>query len=192
MPPKAKITRGQIAAAAFSVVREKGIDALNARELAARIGCSTQPIFTCFSGMEDVRREVMKLAYECYLSMQKEDMEKGEYPPVKASGMSYIRFAGEEKQLFRFLFMRDRRGEEEPMAPPDLLITKICKATGMTRDEAIFFHAELWIVVHGIGTMIATDYLEWKKETISTILSDAYFGLLHRYKERKTEPDGRN
>ena len=192
MPPKVRVTREQIADAALSLVRERGIGALNARELATRLGCSPQPIFTCFSGMEEVREQVMHLAYGRYFAMQKEDMEKGEFPPVKASGMSYIRFAGEEKQLFRFLFMRDRRGEEKPMDPPEELIAKISESTGMTRDEAILFHAELWIVVHGIGTMIATDYFKWEKETISMILSDVYFGLLHRYKERKATSDGGN
>ena len=185
MPPKVKITRQQISDAAFALVRERGIGALNARELAARIGCSTQPIFTCFSGMEEVREDVMDRAYDCYYAMQKEDMEKGEYPPVKASGMAYIRFAKEEKELFRFLFMRDRRKEEGTVDPPDALIAKICEATGMTREEAILFHAELWIMVHGIGTMLATDYFNWEKETISEVLTDVYFGLLHRYKERK-------
>ena len=34
-----------------------------------------------------------------------EDMSSGEYPPYKASGMAYIRFADEERELFRLLFM---------------------------------------------------------------------------------------
>ena len=192
MPPKAKISRQQISDAALDFVRDRGIGALNARELAARIGCSTQPIFTCFSGMEEVMEEVMRRAYDCYYAMQREDMAKGEYPPVKASGMAYIRFAKEEKELFRFLFMRDRRKEEGTVDPPDALIAKICEETGMTREEAILFHAELWIMVHGIGTMIATDYFKWEKETVSGILTDVYFGLLLRYKERKMRTDEGN
>lgn len=192
MPPKKKISRQQISDAALDLVRDRGIGALNARELAARIGCSTQPIFTCFSGMREVREDVMHRAYDCYYAMQREDMEKSEYPPVKASGMAYIRFAKEEKELFRFLFMRDRRKEEDTIEPPDALIAKICETTGMTRDEALLFHAELWVMVHGIATMIATDYFEWEKETVSRILTDVYFGLLHRYKERKTSTDEGN
>ena len=35
------------------------------------------------------------------------------YPPYKAMGMGYIRFAAEERELFRLLFMRDRSGEEK-------------------------------------------------------------------------------
>ena len=35
-------------------------------------------------------------------------MAEGKYPPYKASGMAYIRFAKEEKELFKLLFMRDR------------------------------------------------------------------------------------
>ena len=48
---------------------------------------------------------------ELYQNYLKEDMASGKYPPYKASGMAYIRFAKEEKELFRLLFMRDRSHE---------------------------------------------------------------------------------
>ena len=55
--------------------------------------------------------------------------------------------------------------------------------TGMSEDEAYFFHLEMWVYVHGIATMIATDYLDWDEELISRMLTDAYEGMKERYKK---------
>ena len=48
---------------------------------------------------------------------------------------------------------------------------------------AYFFHLEMWVYVHGIAAMIATDYLDWDEELISRMLTDAYEGMKERYKK---------
>ena len=45
-------------------------------------------------------------------------------------------------------------------------------------------HLETWLYVHGIATMIATNYLEWDSEFVSNALTDCYTGLLHRFKTK--------
>ena len=45
MPPKVKTTREDIVSTALSLVRARGAGALNARAVAAALGCSTQPVF---------------------------------------------------------------------------------------------------------------------------------------------------
>lgn len=44
MPPKAKITKEMIVDAGVELVRESGIEHVNARAVAERLGCSTQPV----------------------------------------------------------------------------------------------------------------------------------------------------
>ena len=70
-----------------------------------------KPIFGLFENMRQVRAAVIERADGIYQQRLREDMQKGEYPPYKAGGMSYIRFAVEESELFKLLFMRDRTGE---------------------------------------------------------------------------------
>ena len=60
MAPKVKVTKGQILTAAVNIVRRDGIGALNARDLAKRLNCSTQPIFSCYSTMEKLKTDVWK------------------------------------------------------------------------------------------------------------------------------------
>ena len=46
MPPKPKYTKEEIVAAAYEITREKGIDAVVAREVGRRLNTSSSPIFT--------------------------------------------------------------------------------------------------------------------------------------------------
>ncbi len=179
MPPKAKFTREEVIAVAMEIVRKEGSKALTARTLGKALGCSSCPIFTLFAGMEEVQNEVLNGANSLYRRYIEEDMQAGKYPPYKASGMAYIRFAKEEKELFKLLFMRDRSGERveenrEEIAP---LLALIQSSLGLSEEEAYLFHLEMWIYVHGVATMIATSYLEWDMEFIGKTLTDIYFGL---------------
>lgn len=193
MPPKFKFTKADILKAALDITREKGISGLTARALAAKLGCSVKPIFGQFQNMEEVQQEVLTSAKDLYQSYLQKDIPSGKYPPYKASGMSYIRFAKEEKELFKLLFMRDRSGEkiEENKKEIEPLLQMIQKNTGLNEEEAYLFHLEMWLYVHGIATMIATSYLEWDIDFINKVLTDAYMGLKYRYcgEEKK---DGSN
>ena len=187
MPPKFKFTRDEITNAALNVTGMNGISGLTARALAAELGCSVKPIFGLFKNMEEVGQEVFIASDLLYQNYLREDMAKGKYSPYKASGMAYIRFAKEERELFKLLFMRDRSREkiEENKEEIRPLMQLIQQNLGISEDEAYLFHLEMWLYVHGIATMIATSYLDWDDEFISRVLTDAYMGLKYRYTEGK-------
>lgn len=188
MPPKFKFSRNEITKAALDVTRAKGISNLTARALAAQLGCSVKPIFGLFQNMEEVQQEVIFAANCRYESYLRQDMSSGIYPPYKASGMAYIRFAKEEKELFKLLFMRDRSGEENKDEEEiKELIGLIRKNLGLSEAEARMFHTEMWFYVHGIATTIATSYLEWDTEIISKVLTDGYNGLKYCYCRKDEE-----
>ena len=58
MPPKPKYTKEEIINVALDMVREKGADSLTARDLGAKLGTSSRPIFTAFENMEDLKNAV--------------------------------------------------------------------------------------------------------------------------------------
>ncbi len=184
MPPKVKVTKADIINASVNMVREKGVDALNARALAMCIGCSTQPIFSNFASMEELKEEMIQVASDVYQRFLREDMLSDRYPMYKASGMAYIRFAKEEKELFKLLFMRDRSKEQISGDFDDStkeIISLIQKNIGFSYEKAKLFHLEMWIYVHGIATMLATSYLPLEWDDISRIVTDAYEGMKERY-----------
>lgn len=185
MPPKVKITREDVIRVATEIVRERGDAALNARSIAEVLGCSTQPVFSNFPSMEAVRLSVIEVAHARYTEFSEREVAGGRYPPYKAKGMAYIRFAREERELFKLLFMRDRArtgaGAEE--SDWEKLVGFVGGYVGMEATSAELFHMEMWAFVHGIASMIATGYVELKEELISRMLSDAFLGVKKRFEE---------
>lgn len=187
MPPKVRITKEKIIQTAVETVRHLGADAVNARTVAQELGCSTQPVFSNFTTMEELRGAVLTAADTLYREYINREIATGEYPAYKASGMAYIRFAKEEKELFKLLFMRDRSAEgEQPETESTKQISDMVQAsTGLRGDRAMLFHLEMWAYVHGIATMTATDYLALDTELVSEMLTDAYQGMKKRYEVKE-------
>lgn len=185
MPPKVRITREDIVNTAVDIVRFGGAEAVNARRIAERLNCSTQPVFSNFSSMEALRGAVMDAADKCYREYIRRETETGAYPVYKASGMAYIRFAREEKELFKLLFMRDRAGEDVSAETDELkqIYRVVQSQTGLEGERAKRFHLETWAFVHGIAAMTATGYLELDTDLVSEMLTDAYQSLKARYEK---------
>ena len=62
MASKTKITREQLVAAGLDIVRAGGPEALNARAVAAALGCSTQPVFSNYASMQALEQDVLAAA----------------------------------------------------------------------------------------------------------------------------------
>lgn len=184
MPPKVRITKQEIVNTAVQLVRENGEVGINARIIASRLGCSTQPIFWNFSSMDELRLSVIEKANELCESYIKKEIESKSYPSYKASGMAYIRFAKEEKELFKLLYMRDRTGETLPeeMELTDGMKQIIHSSTGLDGENLQLFHLEMWAYVHGIAVMFASGFVNLEWELVSKMLTDAYQGLKKQYK----------
>lgn len=184
MPPKMKFTREEIIAAALEITREQGFSAVTARGLGSRLGSSAKPIFGLFQNIEEVQQETIKAADALYRDYLREDMSRGNYPPYKASGMAYIRFAKEQRELFKLLFMRDRSMETTERTAEEFepLISLIQNNTGISKDSAVLLHLEMWFYVHGIASMIATSFSDWDDDLISRVLTDGYMGILERHR----------
>ena len=183
MPPRMKFSREEIIAAALDIVRRGGMSALTARSLAAELGSSAKPVFGLFENMQEVQDEVVREANAVYQKFLYTEMMRGAYQPYKASGMAYIAFARQEKELFKLLFMRDRSDEKTDSEDESIkdIIALISRNTGLSEEQARLFHLEMWIFVHGIATMIVTGYLDWEEEYVSRTLTDAYEGLKARW-----------
>ncbi len=179
MPPKVKITKEDIVKVAVEIVREHGSEALNARNIAKVLNCSTQPIFSNFENMDQLKLAVVSEGMAIFSDYMNREIEKGKYTAYKASGMAYIRFAAEEKELFKLLYMRDRSNESESYDNHLYdQMTDMVKDNVLVEDDAAkLFHLEIWAFVHGIAVMLATSYLQLDYDLISKMLTDTYMGL---------------
>ena len=192
MPRKTVILKEDIIKTSVEIVRTSGPDALNARAVAKALGCSTQPVFSNFRNMQDLMDSVVGRSLELYDDfIRKEFGHNQGYPPYKTYGMGYIRFAMEESNLFKLLFMRDRRNEESSAEDKTFyeVIPLIMKTLNLTEKEAQMFHLEMWTFVHGIAAMSATSYCKWDMEQASKALTDIYQGLILRSGQMKMEAE---
>ena len=180
MPPKAKITREMIIEAAFDIVRREGADALNARTVAARLSCSTQPVMYHFKRMDDLKKAVYLHAdgfHTAYIT------DVGGESPVLDIGLRYIRFAAEDKQLFRFLFQSDGfcgRSIDELIDDPELmpvlsLLSHFCEVDENSAKELF---RTLFLLVHGYASMYANNSMQYDEKSIANDLERAFDALL--------------
>ena len=183
MPPKVKITKEDIIEAAVDIVRHRGDQALNARTVATALNCSTQPVFSNFATMEQLRLAVVEKADALCQDYMRAEMERGEFPAYKATGMAYIRFAKEEKALFKLLYMRDRSGEVFSQGDEltEEMESMVENNTGLVGENVKLFHLEMWAYVHGIATMFATGFLDLEWALVSKMLTDSYQGLRKQF-----------
>jgi len=171
MPAKKQITKEMILSAAMELLREGGSEAVNVKALAKKLNCSTQPIYLSFPGMDELRSELTTRAVRYFTRELERQGSAGEL-----FGMSYVRFAMEEKELFRYLFMRSNALAEirEALAPMmERSISELMARYRISHDEADYLHDQLWMHAHGIASMTATDFCVWDTEKIARMLADS-------------------
>ena len=186
MPPKFKFTKDEMIDAAVQVVREKGVGALRAKDVADKLGVSTQPVFTCFSTMAEAKREVYFAAERIYKSY----VEKGlsEKIPFYGFGAAYIKFAEKEPELYKLLFLTPSKetgggAHTAMLSMKDKVIPSLQKTYKLSFSEAERFYRDMWIVVHSVATLSVTDNRIFSVEEISKILTGFSMAVLKAIKE---------
>lgn len=183
MPPKPKYTKEEIIAAAYELTREKGIDAVVAREVGKRLNTSSSPIFTIWSSMDELREEVRKLAKEKYRQYMDDIFDYS--PSFKEFGMRCVSFAAEEPNLFRLLFLSQReehspyvrfKQEFEVIFIP--LVEEIVNQFEISKADAEELLGQMIIFANGISAYVINDANSFSKETVSFSLSQVCIGIV--------------
>ena len=183
MPPKPKISRENIIQAAVDIVRNSGLSALTAKTLANRLNCSTQPVFWLFHSMDEVKNEVYSFALNRF-----DEFIKHKLPSVssyKSVGLNYIRFAYEETEFFKILFMSNYSDIDIMKSHVEMpfVLNLITEEENIYGEQAQNIYEEMWLFSHGIATMIATGTARFSRERIQDMLSDVYRGLVDNLKK---------
>ena len=186
MPPQAKYQRDDVIRAAFRVAREKGIGAVTAREVAKELKVSVGPIFTWFDSMEQLKTEVYQLAVKEYRIRVERGLAGS--IPFLGVGQQYIRFAREEPELYKLLFLtRNRPGFGGAMEAlkfsQDLARESLMRIYHMDGDTADRYFRDLWLVVFGFAALIVTDNCPYTDEQISAVLTEVSLAVCKAYKE---------
>lgn len=180
MPPKAKITKEMIIAAAISVIRENGSENLNIRAIAEKLNCSTQPVMYYFKKSDDIR----KAAYENADAFHSEYiMNIKDGNPMLGIGLNYIRFAAEEKNLFRFLFQSNsfigqNMGEITAAEDASPITAVFADEAELSFEQAGQIFRLLFVYVHGYASMLANNSVSYSEADIKADLELIFKGLM--------------
>ena len=179
MPKKPTTTKDTIIEGAIQLIREKGHEFLTARNLAAFLGCSTQPIMYQFPNLDTLRD----------LTYQKVDEFHSEYilagGDLLEMGLRYIRFAEEEPHLFQFLFQSGHFSGfslEDLIRSPETagILAVVSAEEGLTTESAAAFFEPLAALVHGYASMIANNAMKYDPDAIRKALITIAEGLERR------------
>lgn len=193
MPPKVRFPREAVIRAALDVAREGGMEALNARSIAHKLGCSTQPLYRELRNMDELKRAVYQEAARLF-SQRLVESPSDDVSRYKAVGLALLRFSDEEKALYRLLFLRDRsqdavseleRGFSDAN---EAAYNALMQANGYTLDEAKAFHLHMFIYIHGLAAMIATGYIPYVQRDCSALLTEEYEALKRLFDEKRSSP----
>ncbi len=183
MPPKPKFTKEQIVSTALKLVSENGADSLTARELGNALGSSSRPIFTVFSGMDEVRSAVIDAAEKKF----SEYAEKTAAYPLrfKSAGMQMLLFAKGEPKLFQLLFMQENSGvksfDDLFIALGDFAsecIEYITNDYGILQSDARLVFENMWIYTFGLGSLCATGACNFSEAELSGMLGTEFAAMM--------------
>lgn len=184
--PKQRITKELVVEAAFQLAREGGMEQVLVKNIAARLGCSVQPIYSYCQSMDGLRRDVFQRVrgfvreYLC--------RDGGSF---QSTGQAYVRLAREEPELFKLFTLCPREGVAclddlyRTEADPGMA-EAIAKELELTPEAARRLHLNMIIYTIGLGAVFSAADPGIRADEIYTQQEQAYHAFLNQEKERNT------
>lgn len=161
-------TKDQILKAAHEVVLESGFEKFTARNVAKKMGISTQPIYLEFKNMEDLKRTLLQ-------KIQTDLTRKFMSQPITGdlivdAPVHYVEFALKKPKLFKALFV-DPKGGGPIMYEYSIEfykeLSKQSRRFGkLPKEDYELLHLEAWIVVNGLITMLLAGIITLTREEL--------------------------
>lgn len=194
MPPKAKITKDMVVVAAFEIARKTGAENINARTVAKKLNCSTQPVMYHFATIEKLKRAVYEKTNE-YHTKYLMNISEAQEDVMLGIGLNYIRFAVEEPNLFRFLFQSGFAVENSLLEMIDSkeltpVLSVMQKEMNKNTEQTKEVFVTLVLFVHGYASIIANNSLEYDEKLIATHLKRVYTGAISAMQEEELSKGG--
>lgn len=181
MPPKPRIDTSDVVTAAVSIVRNDGIEHVNARSIAKVMHCSTKPLFRLYKSMDELKQDVfMQMNIYCSTYLR-EDINI--HQDSIGLAMRYIRFAKMEPNIFKALFMNHAITQatiSTMLIDDDIkgLINEIASRESLSKKQAQEVYKRMWLLSHGIASLLATNRDVFELDEVESMLTDTYRGIV--------------
>ena len=184
MPAVRKASKDEIVDAAVEVLREGGFAAVNARSVAKKLGCSTQPIYFSFRNMEELKAALTVRAIELHTRRVRDSLcaHEGNDSRYSSYGMGFVKFAAEERQLFRWLYLE---GEQLGPYQNDVLLPEviavIVEEFGYSEEVARRLHQDMIYFTYGLAILANTGHLQLTEEELREAFRREFRALIAIY-----------
>ena len=184
--PKQKITKEMVVDAAFQLAREGGMERVLVKDIAARLNCSVQPIYSYCRSMDGLRRDVFRRVD----GFVRDYLAQGG-GGFQATGQAYVRLAREEPELFKIYTLHPREGVAclddlyRAEAAPHMA-GAIAGGLGLDTEAARRLHLNMIIYTIGLGAIFAVSDPGIPAEEIYTWQGQAYRAFLSQEKGEKS------
>ena len=158
----------------FEMFCREGMEAVNARSVAKALNCSTQPIFSYFSGMQDLKTALEEKAREQFQAALSVENQPGD--PLVNTGCAYTRFAAEQPHLFAHLFMAKQDDSLYPFVSEERreeVIRREAEALGLTQEQAAALYAQMSIYIHGLAVVCTVQRASYTPEEMAGMIEGA-------------------
>ena len=180
-----KITKDKILDSAFDIVRKEGIEVVSNRKIAENLNTSIRPIYYQFKNSNELNNELYRKMKRYFYRFVLNNIND-EMPKYKQVGINYIKFAKEENNIFKALFMTDNPVILEDKSfsitkdYPELkeIESYIKISTKLSDKEVKTFHVKMWLFTHGIATLLASKTLFLSDEQIKSLFSQEFQALM--------------
>ncbi len=177
--------------AAYELLEEAGIGAVAIKSIAAKLGCSTQPVSWHFGSMTELRKELYQYAgMKLFADLPGKMQGKEAVEAFFISGVHYISCACDHPNVFRFVNVDDpldtigeRLGDDKSIFSRqfDEDAAKMLAAQYKMPEEKIgSVVRDIVIYTHGLAVMMMFDNYRLPKEEACKMVYDMGVGLLER------------
>ncbi len=181
--PKQRITKEMVVNAAFEIARDGGMEQVMVKNIAEKIGCSVQPIYSYCKNMEGLRQDVAGQV-GCFIQQYIEaHIDKKDL--FRSTGRAYIQLAKEEPHLFKIFILHKRRGISsldglyQAEAGPHTA-GFIANELHIGIEQARRLHLHMMIYTIGIGTIFSVTTPGISADEIYTQQEEAYEAFLRQ------------
>ena len=174
MARRKTITREDILEAAFQLVASEGFGHFTARNVALRVGSSTQPIYLEFKNMDDLRDAVYDKIYHYLGDEVFPVLHTGD--AVVDMGLNYIKFARRERKLYYALYL-DSASDGPRMENFSHEFFKRQVAldphySNLSEEKIDSLHIGSWITATGIASLMSSGIIHPTDEEIILLIQD--------------------
>lgn len=174
-------TKDQILKAAYELIAKEGFSKFTARNIAKKMGISTQPIYLEFKNMQDLKNTLVESIMT--------DLHENVFPVrhtddiIVDLGLNYINFARENRNLYVALYVDEYGGGQMVHDfSYDYFkenVSKDPKYADLSEDYIKPLHDGIWITVTGIASLMSSGIIQPSQEEIIELIQRAIEMILN-------------